>query len=86
VGGKLIAEAANRATQRDAQLLREWGKSLISATQTDEIGRIALDTEMAAVAQRYPDRRYAAVYEKELKIVVDRSRARFSSWSLVQSS
>ena len=80
VGGKLIAEAANRATQRDAQLLREWGKSLISATQTDEIGRIALDTEMAAVAQRYPDRRYAAVYEKELKIVVDRSRARFSSW------
>jgi starch synthase (maltosyl-transferring) len=80
VGGKLIAEAANRATQRDAQLLREWGKSLISATATDEIRRIALDTEMAAVAQRYPDRRYAAVYEKELKIVVDRSRARFSSW------
>src|SRR4029079_6466050 len=53
VGGKLIAEAANRATQRDAQMLREGGKWLISATQTDEIGRIALDPEMAAVAQRY---------------------------------
>jgi starch synthase (maltosyl-transferring) len=80
VGGKLIAEAANRATQRDAQLLREWGKQLISTLDTDKIRRIALDEDMAVVAQRYPDRRYATVYEKELKIVVDRERARFSSW------
>jgi starch synthase (maltosyl-transferring) len=80
VGGKLIAEAANRATQRDAQLLREWGKQLISTLDTEEIRRIALDEKMAVVAQRYPDRRYATVYEKELKIVVDRERARFSSW------
>ncbi|MDB5926090.1 MAG: glgE [Betaproteobacteria bacterium] len=80
VGAKLIAEAANRAMQRDAQLLRDWGKQLISALDTDEIRRLALDEEMAEVAQRYPDRRYASVYEKELKIVVDRERARFSSW------
>ncbi|MEN3352096.1 MAG: hypothetical protein V7640_254, partial [Betaproteobacteria bacterium] len=80
VGGKLIAEAANRATQRDAQLLREWGKQLISTLDTGEIRRIALDDDTAAIAQRYPDRRYAAVYEKELKIVVDPERARFSSW------
>jgi starch synthase (maltosyl-transferring) len=80
VGGKLIAEAANRATRSDAQRLRDWGKQLVSAVGTDEIRRIALDDEMSLVAQRYPDRRYAAVYEKELKIVVDRSRARFSSW------
>jgi starch synthase (maltosyl-transferring) len=80
VGGKLIAEAANRATQRDAQLLREWGKQLISTLDTGEIRRIALDDDTATIAQRYPDRRYAAVYEKELKIVVDPERARFSSW------
>ena len=80
VGGKLIAEAANRATRADAQRLREWGKQLIETINTQEIVRIALDEEMALVAQRYPDRRYAAVYEKELKIIVDRTRARFSSW------
>jgi starch synthase (maltosyl-transferring) len=80
VGGKLIAEAANRATQVDAQLLRDWGKQLIAAQDTEEIKRIALDEEMAAVAQRYPDRRYASVYDKELRIFVDRERARFSSW------
>jgi starch synthase (maltosyl-transferring) len=32
------------------------------------------------VMQKYPDRRFATVYEKELEVVVDRARARFSSW------
>jgi starch synthase (maltosyl-transferring) len=35
---------------------------------------------MAAIARRYPDRRYATVYDRELRIWVDRERARFSSW------
>ncbi|MGZ8197776.1 MAG: maltotransferase domain-containing protein, partial [Burkholderiales bacterium] len=80
VGGKLIAEAANRADRADAQRLRDWGKALIAAEETDTIQRIALDETLAGIAERYPDRRFAAVYDKELKIVVDTPRARFSSW------
>ena len=80
VGGKMIAEAANRAAHDDAQRLRDWGKQLIEAQDTDEIQRIALDEKMAGIIRRYPDRRYATVYDKELMIVVDRKRARFSSW------
>jgi starch synthase (maltosyl-transferring) len=80
VGAKLIAEAANRATRSDAQRLRQWGKQLLAVTDPDEIKRIALDDEMAAVAQQYPDRRLATVYDRDLRIVVDRERARFSSW------
>ena len=80
VGSKLIAEAANRASRADAQRLRAWGKQLIEAKDTLEIQRIALDEELAALAQRYPDRRFAAVYDKELTVAVDPVRARFSSW------
>lgn len=80
VGGKLIAEAANRAAHDDAQRLREWGKQLIEAGDTEAIQRLALDEAMAAVVRRYPDRRYAAIYDKELRLFVDRERARYSSW------
>src|SRR5687767_9334557 len=37
VGGKLIAEAANRASRGDAHKLREWGKRLIAAKDADAI-------------------------------------------------
>ncbi len=80
VGGKLIAEAANRADGDDAQRLRQWGKQLVDMRDAEETKRIALDEGLAAIARRYPDRRYASVYEKALRIVVDRERARFSSW------
>src|SRR3954471_4479124 len=55
VGAKLIAEAANRASRTDAQRLRHWGKQLLAVNDPDEIKRIALDDDMAAVAQHYPD-------------------------------
>jgi starch synthase (maltosyl-transferring) len=80
VGGKLIAEAANRAGRTDGAKLRQWGKELVSTQDADEIKQIALDENMAAIAMRYPDRRYETVYERELRIVVDPERARFSSW------
>jgi starch synthase (maltosyl-transferring) len=80
VGAKLIAEAADRAERTEAQRLRAWGRQLMDAQDTLEIQRIALDEELAALAQRYPDRRFAAAYGKELTVIVDPQRARFSSW------
>src|SRR5688572_7899209 len=80
VGAKLIAEAANRAQRGDAQHLRQWGKQLLAAQATEDLKRIALDEEMAEIAKRYPDRRFAVRYERELRVFVDRKRARFSSW------
>ena len=68
VGGKLIAEAANRAGARATRTgCAQWGKQLIAARDTEEIKRIALDEEMAAIAQRYPDRRYATTYEQRAR-------------------
>ncbi len=42
--------------------------------------RVALSDELAQVMARYPDREGAATYGKELVVVVDRERARFSAW------
>jgi starch synthase (maltosyl-transferring) len=80
VGGKLIAEAANRAGRADSQRLRAWGQKLVAAKETEEIQRVALDEEMATIALRHPDRRLAASWQRELTVVVDRARARFSTW------
>src|SRR5688572_26985027 len=54
VGAKLIAEAANRAANAgasndDAQRLRDWGKQLVGAKDTEDIKRIALDDDMGAI-------------------------------------
>ena len=80
VGAKLIAEAANRASRNDAQRLRQWGKQLLATKDADDIKALALDEAMAALAMRWPDRRFEAVYERELKLLVDPVRARYSSW------
>ena len=42
--------------------------------------KTAMDSALNDVMRRYPDRRYASVFERELVIVVDPVRARFSAW------
>ena len=80
VGSLLIARAANRASAEDAEALRAAGQKLARATFAAELRRIGLSDEIAALVSRYPDRRSAAMYDKELAVVVDRERARFSTW------
>jgi starch synthase (maltosyl-transferring) len=78
-GATLLEEAASRAASDDAvrlddfaRILREW---------RPESGRPAvLGEELAAIMQRYPDRRFSAVYAKELTLIVDREKAGFSAW------
>jgi len=80
VGSVIVAKTANRALPSDATLLREAGQFLARATDPVELRHAALSAETAALVARYPDRRQAATYEKELAVTVDRSRARFSTW------
>jgi starch synthase (maltosyl-transferring) len=80
VGSLLIARAANRAGAEDAARLREAGQQLARATDPAELKRLGLSEETAALVSRHPDRRAASTYDKELAIVVDRERARYSTW------
>jgi starch synthase (maltosyl-transferring) len=80
VGAGLIEAAAERANGGDHTRLTNWAARLRAAPDTQELKTLALDEELAAVAKRYPDRRLAATYPVEHPLVVDRERARFSTW------
>jgi starch synthase (maltosyl-transferring) len=78
VGAALVAEAAARASKEDAKRLRYWAETLKTAGQNAfEAG---LAEELAALMTQYPDRRHGDRFTPELRVWVDRERARFSAW------
>ena len=80
VGAALIDQAAGRAKGADATALKEWGKRLRAETDAARLHALAEDEASAAIAMRHPDDRHACIYPVEFGVVVDRERARFSSW------
>jgi starch synthase (maltosyl-transferring) len=79
IGAGLIEGAARRAQGADAARLLAWAETLRRA-QGSAQQSAALDEELAAVLSRYPDFTLATRYAKELTAVVDREKARYSSW------
>ena len=81
IGAQLITEASQRASKPEGQKMREWAGTLQS-TQAAEQAKVqlALSEEMTELMDKYPDRRFTSAYPKELVVVVDREKARFSTW------
>jgi starch synthase (maltosyl-transferring) len=80
-----VSAAATRADDSDGKArLADWATQLQGAaragTDVAALRAVALDTELAQLAMRWPDDRFAFVYPTELPLVVDRERARFSTW------
>ncbi len=83
IGAQLIEEASERtsATKDDATWLRSVASVLRQKNKsTQHKIQVALDEQLLEYMNRYPDRRFAVTYDQELPIVVDRKRARFSTW------
>jgi starch synthase (maltosyl-transferring) len=80
IGVGFIEAAADRATAADARHLRAWAEDLRRETDPPRRAALALAEDHAAVALAHPDRTGAARYDRELVVVVDRERARFSTW------
>ncbi|HJU21072.1 MAG TPA: alpha-1,4-glucan--maltose-1-phosphate maltosyltransferase [Casimicrobiaceae bacterium] len=80
VGAEIIAAASRRARGEDRKRLAEWARLLVDATDVEALRELALDEARAALAARYPDRRFETKYPVEFPIVVDRAHAGFSSW------
>ena len=80
IGADLIQDASRHAKNRDADALQTWAQRL-RESKTQELGTaVALEEELLPVIERYPDPHIVSRYEKELPLVVDRAKARFSSW------
>ncbi|WP_096460608.1 alpha-1,4-glucan--maltose-1-phosphate maltosyltransferase [Sulfurifustis variabilis] len=80
VGARLVRAAAGRAKGADAALLARSAELLEKGTDDAARQAAALDRELAALMDRYPDRSLATAWDRELGVVVDRERARFSAW------
>jgi len=80
-GGALVSEAAARAPQAQASELRAWAAQLSDTRQSAEQRfEIAADGGLAGAMDQYPDPELVVRAGHELAVVVDRSRARYSSW------
>lgn len=79
-GGMLLEQAAARAAGDDAVKLTEWAQTLRIRSGDEDTKVLALDTDLAATVERYPEIALETKYERELCIVVDRLKAQFSSW------
>ena len=80
MGAELVLEAAARASGMDAGDLRGLADRLASSRDMEERMAAALDTDLRDIMARVPDRRFATAYGKDLVVVVDRTKARFSAW------
>ena len=81
VGAQLLEEASQRARKRDAGNMQKWAASLRSNQVSPSAkAKLALGNKVMSVMAKYSDRRFAVTYPKELVVVVDREKARFSSW------
>jgi starch synthase (maltosyl-transferring) len=80
MGAGLVEEAASRATPGDAARLQDWVRLIREGRSSESGKQEILGSELGAIVQRYPDRRFARRYAKELCLVVDREKAAFSAW------
>jgi starch synthase (maltosyl-transferring) len=81
MGAELVSEAGKRANGADAEALGDWAAKLRRWAAAKPSGfERALDEDLAVLVGRWPDRRRAARYPRELTVWVDRERARFSTW------
>jgi starch synthase (maltosyl-transferring) len=80
VGAELIEGTAVRAQGDDAELLRRWAWRLREGNNQNSAKSIALETDLLDVIASYPDRDLASRSDKQLVAVVDREKARFSTW------
>lgn len=79
IGAELIEEGAARAGGEDAERLQNWARVLRQGADPKR-SEAAIETNLADMMSRYPDRRFATRYAHQLPVVVDREKARFSTW------
>jgi starch synthase (maltosyl-transferring) len=79
-GAQLLEQAAERATRDDAADLRRWAAHLRETDELPAAQAAALDPALAAMMALYLDPAMETRYDRELRVTVDREKARYSAW------
>jgi starch synthase (maltosyl-transferring) len=80
VGAELLEAAAQRAPGEASKQLQQWAAILRQQSGSATAIDLALADDVAALVAAHPDRRFAVTYERELQVVVEQEKARFSAW------
>jgi starch synthase (maltosyl-transferring) len=80
VGANQIKEALERASEGDRKRLVQFAEALKGKGEIEKTLSLALGEELKELMDRYPDKRFAVSYKKELRVWVDRGKALFSAW------
>jgi starch synthase (maltosyl-transferring) len=79
-GAILLEQVQPRASKPDSAKLAAWVKALKAGSKDPKTVDLALQDDLAEMVRRYPDTSLETWYERELEVIVDRERARFSAW------
>jgi starch synthase (maltosyl-transferring) len=79
-GRGLVAAALARAPERERARLALRLRELDGAGGDEDRAALLLDPELEQLVGRVPDRSHAAVYDREIEVIVDRPAARFAAW------
>ena len=81
-GVQLIEAASLRVSRKDRGLLATRADEMkkLAARDLAAAVKMASSAELQALMIRHADRRRATTYSRELAVVVDRDKARFSAW------
>ena len=79
IGAELVGSAARRARGTDSEKLAQLAIEL-AIRNGEALTATIRSAELAELMTRYPDRAGASTYPAELRVIVDRPRARFSTW------
>jgi starch synthase (maltosyl-transferring) len=80
IGAELIVASARQAPASEAELLRAWAQRLREPGELAGRAGLAMDQTLGKLALTHTSRDLATRYELELEVVVDRLRARYSTW------
>jgi starch synthase (maltosyl-transferring) len=80
MGARYVEEAAERASKEERRKLLHFVDGLKKGRDKEETISIILGEGLAELVQKYPDKKFAVSYGKELAVVVERKKALFSAW------
>jgi starch synthase (maltosyl-transferring) len=79
-GALLVEQGADRAGQDDSDDLRRWAAQLRATDGIATAQAAALDPALTTLMAQYLDPEMETRYERELRVTVDREKARYSAW------
>jgi len=75
-----VEQASRRASEADSAWLQQRAQKLRSDPIPKQRLLGASDRTLLELMQKYPDKKAATFYDKELRVVVDRQKALYSTW------